>query len=425
MAENRPGACGAGAETGWQNELCRLPSVPGINAATPITLSEEDEVNVGSDGKHCLSEDRGKGLPRYHLTSAQRDSLIAFLKAPRLIGDDDGSLTLAALNCYACHERDGEGGPTPESHSFFLATTVWRTPGASAPLSGIGDKLKPEWLESILSGKQESRPRSYLQTQMPAYWQHASALSDLLVKVDATADRSPIVVRSDDLEAGRKLLGSVGGMNCITCHNWGEQRSLGVPALDISALNERLQASWFREYLLNPAQYRPGTLMPPLWPGGKSTVPDVLDGDAERQIAAIWSFIEEGEGVPEGFPDHKAGQFELIPTDRPIIQRTFLTGTGTKAILVGFPGEIHIAYDGFSAQPSLVWRGKFFDTYHTWYTREAPFENPLSDEVHALANQANKHGFLATGWTSLETQRSYYCGITKALRKAFEWKTNR
>ena len=165
-----------------------------------------------------------------------------------------------------------------------------------------------------------------------------------------------------------------------------------IQALDLSSLDRRLRPEWFRSYLLNPAEYRPGTLMPPLWPGGQATVRDVLGGDAERQIAAICSFIKEGEGLPEGFPDRSSGLYELIPTDRAILQRTFFEGTGTKAILVGFPGGINLAYDGSGARPAVVWRGAFFDAYQTWYSRHAPFEKPLGDDIAALGETGAETG---------------------------------
>ena len=111
---------------------------------------------------------------------------------------------------------------------------------------------------------------------------------------------------------------------------------------------------------------------------------DSLGGDTDRQIAAIWSFIREGEGLPDGFPDRSSGQYEIVPTDRTMIQRTFLEGVGTKAILVGFPGGISLAYDGNKSRPALIWRGGFFDAYQTWYSRHAPFEKPLSEEVYTF-----------------------------------------
>jgi mono/diheme cytochrome c family protein len=364
--------------------------LPGIKPASLVPLSGVPK--EGTAG--CLSGNPVEGLPFYDLSPDQRDSLVMFLCSDRPGEDTTGHLTLAAMNCYACHDRDKIGGPTAETSPYFIGDEGLADSGRLAPpLTGIGHKLLPEWMEGVFKGTEGSRVRPYLKTGMPVYDTQAKALTEWLQKIDAKPDATPIVHEASDLDAGRKLLGIQGGVNCITCHNWAERRSLGIPALDISSLDKRLRPEWFREYVLNPATYRAGTLMPPLWPGENSTVPDVLGGDTERQIGAIWSFIREGEGVPEGFPDHAAGQFELVAKDRAIIQRTFLEGVGTKAILVGFPGEISLAFDGSAGYPALVWRGPFFDAYNTWFSRFAPFEKPLGTEINAFPESGPRGAF--------------------------------
>ena len=353
--------------------------IPGLKTPDLVGLPKTSgKINL----QGCLAESPSRGVPNYGLSAMQRDSLVAFLGPDSSF--DTGELPLAALNCYACHDRNGVGGPTPLARHFFTGDESLGDSGRlPPPLTGVGFKLKSAWLKNVFEGKDtSSRVRPYLKAQMPAYPHQAEKLADWFSKTDAKPDAPSLVNNSADLEAGRKLLGIVGGVNCITCHHWGEKKSLGIPGPDLISLDQRMRPEWFREYLLNPPSYRPGTLMPPLWPGGKSVVPDVLGGDTERQIGAIWNYIVEGQGEPEGFPSHSSGEFELIPNDRPIIQRTFFEKTGSKAILAGFPGEIHIAYDGLKGAPSLVWRGKFFDAYHTWFTRAAPFEKPLGEEVY-------------------------------------------
>ena len=365
-------------------------TIPGVKAPGLVALSGDAATAMS----HCLSEAPVAGLPHYRLDDGQRASLAAFLKGERPVADKDGKLTLAAMNCYACHDRDGIGGPTVEANPYFVGDEGIGDSGRLAPpLTGIGHKLRRDWMEDVFAGVEGSRVRPYVKTQMPVYPAHAAALTEWLDRIDAKPDAIPLTERKEDLEAGRKLLGIHGGVNCITCHNWGEKKSLGIAALDISSLDKRLRPEWFRSYLINPAEYRAGTLMPPLWPGGQSMVPDVLGGDTDRQIAAIWSFIREGEGLPEGFPDRSSGLYEIVPADRAVIQRTFLEGVGTKAILVGFPGGISLAYDGDKSRPALIWRGGFFDAYQTWYSRHAPFEKPLSDEVYAFPESASAGAF--------------------------------
>ena len=328
---------------------------------------------IPNEGTHCLSENPSNNLPRYDLDEHQLASLKAFLES----GAKDPELTLTAMNCYACHDRDRVGGPVPETNSFFIGDEALGDSGRlPPPLTGVGHKLKRDWLESVFAGKGAGRVRPYLKTRMPAYAAHGKALADWLQTIDEIPDAKSIA-QIDDLELGRKLVGTQGGMNCIICHQWGEKRSLGIQAMDIRSLDQRLRPEWFRTYLLKPSDYRPATLMPPLWP--------IANDEAEDQIGAIWAFIRDGEGLPPGFPDHSSGEFELVPKDRPIVQRTFLKDVGTKAILVGFPAGIHLAFDGEHAKPALIWRGQFFDAYNTWFSRAAPFEAPLEADLNQFS----------------------------------------
>ena len=348
-------------------------------------LESKAVIEIKNTKGGCLSGDLSISRPSYQLREDQLKSLRVFLGADSKVLNEDPHLTLAAMNCYACHERDGVGGPMVETNPFFVGDESLGDSGRlPPPLTGIGRKLKSEWMKGVLSGDTGKHVRPYLKTMMPGYPGHAEVLTTWLVKLDKEDGLDDWPAEVGDLEAGRKLLGTHGGVNCITCHNWGEKESLGISALDISSLNERLHPEWFRQYMLNPASYRPGTLMPALWPGGRSTIPDVLDGDAEKQMAAIWQFIADGEGVPDGFPDFRPGQFELIPDKRPMIQRTFLEGSGTKSILVGFPGGINLAFDGLSGQPALVWLGRFFDAYDTWFVRKIEFQKPAGEEAFAF-----------------------------------------
>ena len=340
--------------------------LPGEAPVQPIALQQNDG--------GCLSSHPSAGVPRYELSEPQRAALKLFLAqrdqpAPPA---QLTALTLEALNCVACHERDGRGGPDVARKAYFQGDhNLGDTGRYPPPLTGVGRKLQPEWLAKVLTG--ENRVRPYLQTKMPIYGTATAGLAAALGSTDAKPE-TPLPGGDDT--AGRKLLGTQGGVGCITCHKWGDHPALGIQALDLSNLGQRIQPGWLREYLVNPAGYRPGTLMPSFWPGGKSANAEILGGDTERQIASIYSFAKSGNGEPEGFPAVGSGEFELVPKDRPIVQRTFMEGVGASAILVGFPTGVHLAYDGEKARPAVAWKGKFFDAYNTWFSRFAPFEKP-------------------------------------------------
>lgn len=346
--------------------------LPKDAAAQPVTL-------IGSEGG-CMDAGHAKG-PRYALSAAQRAALKLFLAqkdaaaSPKLAAD----LTLQALNCVACHERDGLGGPDAARKPYFQGDhNLGDTGRYPPPLTGVGGKLRPEWLAKVLAG--ENRVRPYLKTKMPQYGAATAELGKLLGVADA---RASLKFEGGDDTAGRKLLGTQGGAGCITCHRWGDRPSLGVQGPDISNVAARLQEGWLKEYLINPAGYRPGTLMPSFWPGGKSFNPTILGGDTDKQIAAIYKFAESANGEPEGFPQNRNGEFEIVPKDRPVVQRAFLDGVGVRAILVGFPTGVHLAYDGDKGGPGLAWKGRFFDAYLTWFSRFPTFEKPIGEQVVA------------------------------------------
>jgi mono/diheme cytochrome c family protein len=327
----------------------------------------------------CLAETAAPDTPAYALSATQREALSLFLTHPSDPVPATGIVasTLEALNCLACHDRDGLGGPDAARKAYFLGDhNLGDTGRYPPPLTAAGRKLQPDWLAKVLTG--EFRVRPYLQTKMPLYGAATEKIGVLLAKAD---EKRETPLPGGDDTAGRKLMGTLGGLGCITCHRWGERASLGIQGLDLSNLGQRIQPGWLREYLINPAAYRAGTLMPSFWPGGNAANRGILGGDTAKQIASIYSFAKSGNGEPEGFPETASGAFELVPTERPIVQRTFMEGAGTHAILVGFPRGVHLAYDGEHARPSLAWKGRFFDAYSTWFSRFAPFEKPPGESV--------------------------------------------
>ena len=343
------------------------------SAAAPFPVS----IKTATGG--CMTETPSSSVPQYRLGQKQRQALLSFLErrdsslnASRLT-----SLQLESLNCAACHERSGIGGPDAGRKAYFQGDhNLGDTGRFPPPLTEIGRKLQPEWLEKVLAG--ELRVRPYLSTKMPVFGAATKGLAAQFALTDAQTERP---MPGGDDTAGRKLLGTVGGLGCITCHRWGARPALGVQALDLSQIGQRLQLGWLREYLIDPAAHRPGTLMPSFWPSGKASNTVVLAGDTDRQIASIYSFAKSANGEPEGFPANQSGEFELVPKDRPLVQRTFMEGVGTHAILVGFPAGVHLAYDGKHARPAMAWKGGFFDAYTTWFSRFAPFEKPLGNAV--------------------------------------------
>jgi len=75
--------------------------------------------------------------------------------------------------------------------------------------------------------------------------------------------------------------------------------------------------------------------MPSFFPDGKSQRPDLLDGDVDRQIASMWAYLNSKEAfeLPEKIKEARARNYELQPTDKPIVLRSFMKNAGTHAIV--------------------------------------------------------------------------------------------
>jgi len=363
----------------------------------------------------CLSEVPGPGAPQFDLSGAQRTALAALKDLPDASEPAPADIvnhTMLALNCYACHERGEVGGPEPGRNAYFTETEELdlgdegRLPPA---LTGVGAKLTPEWLTDILTDQGRIRP--YMATRMPHFpAEHVATLAAALQE----ADKNPKALETNvtGLEHhhrshyGRELMG-VNGLGCVTCHDLNGHRSLGIPAVDLANVPHRLQPSWFLEYMLDPASLRPQTRMPDFFDGNKSLSSKLFNGDARKQIEALWIYLREVKEVrlPEGMEDN--ADFELRPVDRPLVHRTFMEGVGTHAIAVGFPGGLNYAYDAFGIRPALLWRGRFVDAESAQALRMSPFVGPLGKDVAALPAGAQFAPSLEGPWPKVSKELNY------------------
>ncbi len=338
----------------------------------------------------CLSARPPKGVPHFHLNTEQIKAITAALRAkPREFTiREQTRRRLRLLNCTACHTRGDLGEPDPARDKFFATTgndlgDEGRLP---PPLTGVGAKLTDAALYKVIRGEDAVRP--YMTTRMPDFGEaHARFLAPHLAAADGRANVKPTPRDGKENKVGRNHYGrelvGVKGLNCITCHQLGGRESLGIQAMDLAHSSNRLRPEWFRDYLINPARFRPGTRMPSFWPEGKA-VSKIFGRNTSRQIDSIWVYLNEFEQtrLPEGF--EKKGGFELKPDKRPIVFRTFMESAGTHSIAIGFPQGIHAAFNSEQVGWSLLWRGKFLDAESTWDDRFTPLAPPLGKSVVTL-----------------------------------------
>ncbi len=164
-------------------------------------------------------------MPRFALTDAERDALVAFLfsldgpalePAPAAGDSDRGRLAVAQRRCTTCHRVDDRGGDV----------------GPDLTLAGA--KLHPAWLGSFLQDTHRLRPT----TRMPGFKLSAEEAADIVAYAGEQwvpdAD-TPWATAADTVDpglaaAGRALFVDRG---CAGCHRAGDvPRTRAAMALD-------------------------------------------------------------------------------------------------------------------------------------------------------------------------------------------------
>ena len=337
---------------------------------------------AGKEDQGCLNEKPTGSWPWFGMDDSQRKALTGALaqvgKPSKSAPVDRIAARMSLLNCYACHSRDGVGGVDKERDAHFLTAEPAMGPEGRLPphLDRTGAKLNPTWLREVLGKGTKVRP--YMLTRMPAYGSHnTSGLADDFAaadknKIPPTKDPPAVKIR-EALKQGRLLVGAK-GLACVSCHTFGGAPSLGVQGMDLAVMKKRLQADWFRRYMVNPIALRPGTRMPSFWPDGNSTKPDILGGDSGKQIEAIWKYLALGEqAAPAGA---SGGGLLITASDEASIYRNFIQDAGPRAIGVGYPGEVNLAWDANHLRPALIWQGPFIDGAKHWTGRGQGFQKP-------------------------------------------------
>lgn len=375
----------------WFNKLgcasCHDIADSGAASMAAFQAKPLTEIDAES-GQSCFSESPGHNAAFYYLSASER---MAIKSALANTGDWSTALesgqqvikTMTALNCFACHVRGELGGPSSYRKQYFQTNgeADLGDEGRFPPdLSGVGQKLKRKWLLEVLEDGASVRP--YMASRMPIFGaKNIQGLADHLIAVDQTGkqDATQEKISLEDAKYGRKLVG-VGGMACITCHTFGKFGSLGIPALDLTSAGKRLQKDWFVRYLKDPGSLRPGTRMPSFWPDGESVNKDVFDGDTQRQIDAIWSYlnIADDNNPPTGLIQ---GQKEIIAEKEAVMYRNFIEGAGPRAIGVGYPEKANIAFDANQMRLAMIWQGPFIDGARHSSGRGAGFEPPLGHNL--------------------------------------------
>lgn len=340
----------------------------------------------------CLEPARGK-TPYYALGDVQRTSLVEAIKAAKTPAADAPkeqliSAQMVRFNCYACHARGELGGVEEARNPHFLSDMPEMGDEGRIPpaLTGVGAKLQDSWLKTVFAEGAKDRP--YMATRMPRFG--VENVGDLLVNLPEVdlAKAKPATKVDGDMEdkkfkaAGRRLVGSQ-GFSCVKCHTFADKKATGIQALSMTTMTKRLRPEWFHNYLLNPQEFRPGTRMPAAWPNGVTQLPTILDGSTDKQIMSIYAYLTDGDKalLPIGLV---TGKMEIIAFDEAVIYRNFIEGAGSRAIGVGYPEKLNLAFDANNDRLAMIWHGSFIDAARHWTGRGVGYEPPLGDNVLKL-----------------------------------------
>lgn len=342
-----------------------------------------EELNFDAE-RSCLGAPVGE-QPLYSLSQEQVDAFRNSgvpSKAAELTRNAH-QLKMLQLNCFACHERNDLGGVGRKRQQYF--ETVGHVDigdeGRLPPqLTHVGKKLTPGWFKKVLDGKGDIRP--HMTIRMPIF--PADKMKDLpkqlaiADEVNAATEAKVFSELTGLAEPGRELLNT----GCIQCHPLRGESLASVVGTDLNGVHQRVRPAWFNEFLHNPIALKKRTRMPTFFPNGISSNPDLLDGNVDRQIAAIWTYLKENTNhpLPEKILEARSKNFELVPTDKPIVLRTFMKEAGLHAIAVGFPEKVNFAFDSENCRLVEAWKGRFLDAHGTWYNRFTPLAEPLGTE---------------------------------------------
>ena len=362
----------------------------------------------------CLTGE--KEAVNYQLNAQQQKHLVAAIKflsgertLPEISANERVHQNLTSLNCYTCHSRetgtrgeddfqllggivDKTGGDSLEIYErdrWFVGTEAEMGDEGRHPpgLKLVGAKLKSTWLNHVIS--KGARDRPYMKTRMPAFGQNNADRFERDLKAADKLSRTVSVSPTESVDKlkahGRFFVGSK-GLSCIKCHTFGEFPSSGIPAINLATMTKRLNKDWFQVYMLKPSQFRRGTRMPESWPNGVAFFKDRLSGDPDQQIDAIWKYLSDGSKAkqPKGLVKTK---MEIVADPNPVIYRNFIEGAGPRAIGVGYPERVNLAFDAQNCRLALLWQENFIDGSRHWTGRGQGYEPPLGENIIRIGEQ--------------------------------------
>ena len=282
---------------------------PGLPGGISKAVSLNGIFKLDWAEKGCVAaKDSRKVLPVPNLGKGDLEALLAFSK----VGPDSlkkqnlaefAERQVKAKRCTACHAMDDEASLLNSLQAStaglvtHLETLDERVDQSRPQLTFIGEMLYTSYIESMLAGTVEHRPRPWLGTRMPAFKAYAKPLAEGFSQLHGFEPSAPIKIKADPelVKIGGSLVG-VDGFGCNTCHGIGDiepTAAFEVGAVNFKLIPDRLREGYYYRWMDHPAAVIPGNKMPKYAEGNQSQRGDILDGDAFKQYQAIWNWLHE------------------------------------------------------------------------------------------------------------------------------------
>jgi mono/diheme cytochrome c family protein len=282
---------------------------PGLPGGVSKAVSLDGIFKLDWAQKGCVAaNDSRKDLPVPNLGGGDLEALLAFSK----VGPDSlkkenlaefAERQIKAKRCTACHAMDDEASLLESLQAStaglvaHLETLDERVDQSRPQLTFIGEMLYTSYIESMLAGTVEQRPRPWLGTRMPGFKAYAKPLAEGFSQLHGFEPSTPIKIEADPelVKIGGSLVGT-DGFGCNTCHGIGDIKptaAFEVGAVNFKLIRERLREGYFYRWMDHPAAVIPGNKMPKYAEGNQSQRGDILDGDASKQYQAIWNWVHE------------------------------------------------------------------------------------------------------------------------------------
>jgi mono/diheme cytochrome c family protein len=201
-------------------------------------------------------------------------------------------------NCQQCHQLEKLG--------MFIGAVIGDEQAFLPPIiTGEGRKVQEPWLHDFLKSPsvvgQPNSIRPWIPTRMPTFNFSDDEISKLTKYFLGLGnqeleirDYKAFPVDQATLPLAKQMFND---LQCMKCHPAGALTARPGPgtaqdlAPNLTKARDRLKPEWIVDWLADPNKIQEGTRMPTFWPDGQSALPDVLGGDATKQMTAIRDYV--------------------------------------------------------------------------------------------------------------------------------------